>query len=335
MSIVYLTDSLSRIRMENFFNTNMSMQNISENINNWIGGEYYIQTSLYYIIKHIDNILIIDIDTIIDFKILDDCVLIISPGWLEIPEQFKKYKTKLYSYKYFDNIVLDFDKRIITPFVYNNNHYNIPITPIPLPINSECSIDFNKYNISGLLVGKCISHVVAKNAEHNLIELINSLNSKLFTTLRDLTLLEKYPEYIISCADKCNITIFNLIHNKNIINLGILNVIDFRYLLKYVKYVLFYNGAFSPPTLIEALDSECIILSTLNVLPHDLKENKNIIIIDNLSNNEINNIIYKIEQGEIIFIKDEYPTTYTIDNKIKTITNLIEYHNIHYNAHTS
>ena len=161
MSIVYLTDSISRVRMENFFNTNMSKQNIVEN-SSWIGGEYYIQTSLYNTLKKLNNAIIIDIDKDFDSTLLDNSILIISPGWSDIPEAFKKYKQKLYTYHYFKGSSIDFDKRIINPFIYTKKNLTIPIVPIILPEYSKSSINFNNFNISGLLVGKCISHVISK-----------------------------------------------------------------------------------------------------------------------------------------------------------------------------
>lgn len=48
---VYLTDTESVKRMDQFWNNDMNTQNTTENSSQWIGGEYYIQTSLYNAIK--------------------------------------------------------------------------------------------------------------------------------------------------------------------------------------------------------------------------------------------------------------------------------------------
>ena len=59
MYYVYISDTISIKKMENFWNMNMKNQNKNENLNEWVGGEYYIQTSLYNCIKKNNNFKII------------------------------------------------------------------------------------------------------------------------------------------------------------------------------------------------------------------------------------------------------------------------------------
>jgi hypothetical protein len=62
MKFVYVSDSVSIYQMLNFWNKDMKSQNKKENIEEWIGGEYYIQTSLYNQIVKWKNCKIIKID---------------------------------------------------------------------------------------------------------------------------------------------------------------------------------------------------------------------------------------------------------------------------------
>ena len=49
--IIYITDNLSINQMVNFKNLMTININKNEQPNNWIGGEYYIQTCLYNILE--------------------------------------------------------------------------------------------------------------------------------------------------------------------------------------------------------------------------------------------------------------------------------------------
>jgi len=320
--ITYLTDSKSILKMDAFLDLNMSSQNLKEDLKNWVGGELYIQKSLYDTIRSLPNYNIIKIDESYDIDILEKSDIIICPGWKNIDSSWERYSRKMYSYYYFESQYPNFKNKTINPWRYNNKNFCIPITPIKIPQSN-----FNKeYNIKGLLIGKCISHVVSKNKQEKLLSLINNLETNLFTTLRPLNNFEILPKYILPCQDKCLDTLKKIFDNQKIYNLGILNVLDFRSLLLGIKYAIFYCGAFAPPTIIECLQSECLILATSNVIPKDLLDNQNIYLIDNLTYKEINNLIFKIESGEIKFKKEHYPSFYTEKNKINMINNLVYHH---------
>ena len=77
------------------------------------------------------------------------------------------YIDKIYSYYYFEKTMCS--HKIMTPWKYNNNNLFLPITPIILPENIIDNNYFNKYEINGLLVGKCISHICSKNLQDKLL----------------------------------------------------------------------------------------------------------------------------------------------------------------------
>jgi hypothetical protein len=114
-----------------------------------------------------------------------------------------------------------------------------------------------------------------------------------------------------------------IINNNNINNLGILNPIDFRLLLRKIKYIVFYHTAFAQPTIIEALYETCIILSTRDCIPNDLLSNKNIYLIDKLNQDQINKLISDIENNKIYYQDNEFIEDYNVNNKIMCINNLI------------
>ena len=99
---VYLTDTESVKHMDRFWNNDMKTQNTTENSHQWIGGEYYIQTSLYNVIKDKSFCKIICINITFDEELLKNAKYIIAPGWLTISNEFIKYKHKLFSYRYFE-----------------------------------------------------------------------------------------------------------------------------------------------------------------------------------------------------------------------------------------
>lgn len=323
--IIYLTDKYSINKMNNFWNSNMKSQNTKEDLNQWIGGEYYIQVSLYNQIKNNNNFKIIYTCEKYDDNILIQSKFIIVPGWREISNNFIKFKNKIYSYIYFDS---DDTKTIMkdhffTPYKYYNLNIFLPVTPIELPSNEVSTINFSEFKINGLLIGKCISHVIHKRKQNELIHLLDILKFKVFSVIRPLYNFTQTINYLQK--DIVNHKEFSnkICNHKNLYNLGILNPIDFRFLLKHCKYCFFYHTADYQPTIMEALYSNCIILASQNVIPNDLLNNKNIFLLDNLSDNEILELIDNIENDKIVFDINEIPKDYTNENKINVLTNLI------------
>ena len=326
MYYVYISDTNSINQMENFWNLDMKNQNKKETLKEWVSGEYYIQTSLYNHIKNNENFKIICIDKPYDNKILEDAKIIIVPGWTSLPPEYNKYINKIYSYSYFEN--MSKIKILLNPFKYNGLNLFLPVTSIELPTDKVCNINFNDCNINGLLIGKCISHVISKKQENKLIHLLDSLKYKLFGVMRELHNFENIPNYLINNKDKY-IQVNKIVCNhEKINNLGILNPLDFRFLLKHCKYVIFFHSAFSPPTIIEALFEKCIILATQDVIPSDLLNNTNIYLLDNKSNNEINELIENIENNIICFDMDAFPIDYLPENKLKFLDKIIINENI-------
>ena len=318
---VYLTDTESVKHMDRFWNNDMKTQNTTENLHQWIGGEYYTQTSLYNAIKDKSFCKIICINITFDEDLLKNAKYIIAPGWEKIFNEFMKYKYKLFSYRYFETVTDDFPAdHVFTPWGYNSLNLFLPMTIIELPdINLKI-----KYDSCGLLVGKCISHVYHKNQHVQLLKLLDNLPSKLLSTLRPLHLFEKVPNYLSSCEETVKEYSDKIINHTNIISLGIQNPIEFRNILLNCKYCIFYYGAHAPPTLIECLFTSCIVLSTIDVIPTDLIGNPNIIIIDNLTFAEINDIIIQIESGKRVFDSDNIPKNYTVQNKLDILQSYLD-----------
>lgn len=239
----------------------------------------------------------------------------------KIPTDLIQYKHKLFSYRYFETVSNDFSAdRVFTPWVYNSLNIFLPLTIIEQP-NINLKIKYDSY---GLLVGKCISHVCHKNQHVQLLNLLDNLPSKLLSTLRPLHLFEKVPNYLSSYEEIVKEYSDKIINHTNIISLGIQNPIEFRNILLNCKYCIFYHGAYAPPTLLEALFSSCIVLSTINVIPTDLIGNPNIIIIDNLTFTEINDIIIEIESGKRVFDSSNIPKNYSITNKLDILQSYLD-----------
>jgi hypothetical protein len=90
----------------------------------------------------------------------------------------------------------------MTPWKYNDNNLFLPITPIILPENIIDNNNFNKYEINGLLVGKCISHICSKNLQDKLLLLLDSLEYKLFSVIRPLHNFSEIPSYLNNSKEK-------------------------------------------------------------------------------------------------------------------------------------
>ena len=323
---VYLTDSKSIKSMENFWNKNMKSQNKKEDMKEWIGSEYYLQTSLYYILKqHFLECNIVCIDKIKDedlINLLEKAKVIISPGWLSAPRNiYLPFKNKLYSYIYNRRKSKWLQaKNWIWPW-YTENHSFIPLTAIPLPDLNNYKPSFSSLNYRGLLYGKCISHVTDNGYFKQNLDFLNNISITLFSTLRNLSKSDT-PRYV---KDKENyyINTQKILNLNNICNLGILNPIDFRLLLRKVKYVIFFHSAWAPSTLIECINENCIILATRDSLPKDLVKYKNVYIIDNKSIAEINKLILDIENDIIKFIPNDNSFKYSTNRKIMAINELL------------
>ena len=332
MKIIYISDSNSIKQMLNFWKKDMKSQNKSENVKEWIGGEYYIQTSLFNELIKMENCKIIKIDKVSSKELLSDFIdakIIIIPGWHnELPsthkfyDLFLKFNKKIFSYIFFEYTNKEYldDNKFITPWKYTNVNSFIPITPIKQPSINNYYPFFENYTENGLIHGKCISHILHKNKIDNFNTFINGLKHKVFTVLRSLE-FNDIPSYI----NKDSYMKYNeqIINNDNINNLGILNPIDFRLLLRKIKYIVFFHTAFAQPTIIEALYEKCIILSTQDCIPQDLLSNKNIYLIDNLNQNQINELISDIQNNRITYSDNEFPSDYTVENKITCINNLL------------
>lgn len=335
MRILYISDSENIHQMTNFWNKNMKSQNKKENIKEWIGGEYYIQTSLYNQLVKMKNCKIIDFDKVRLDELLiyfTNAEFIIIPGWhnqLPITHKyhhlFTQFHKKIFSYIFFEysnKKYLD-DKKFITPWKYNNINNFIPITPIELPPINNYNPFFKDNKENGIIYSKCIGHFIHKQKIEKLYQLIQGLEYRVLSVLRNLE-SDNIPSYINK--DIYSKYIKLIINNSNINNLGILNPLDFRLLLKKIKYIIFYHTAFAQPTIIEALYEKCIILSTQDCIPNDLLSNKNIYLIDNLNQNQINKLISEIESDKIYFLDNKFPSDYTVNNKITCINNLTNLH---------
>jgi hypothetical protein len=192
-----------------------------------------------------------------------------------------------------------------------------------IPLKNNKTINFNN-NVKGLLLGKCISHNV--DQIDNILIILNILkenNIKLYSTLRNLKKMDIFPTYLDGCKDKC-ISAGDIVCNHESIELlGIITPINFRYLLQHCKYLLCLGHPRCPPTIIEALFSNCIVIAPSNQISKDLHENKNIYFTDNMSNNDIVCLIQKIENNDIMFDTNYYPINYTEESMTNQILKLI------------
>jgi len=316
--IIYISDTNSVNRMDNFWETNMLSQNIKETNENWIGGEYYIQTSLYNLIKNNSNFKIIT-NQQCSMSDLEEAQAIIFPGTNNYNDPpFDRFSDKVYSYFYLPRC----NKNILNPYRYNDNIKLLPITPIKLDDRLIDTNRYSNYNCNGLLFGKCISHVQNRGKLNDLSMLLSGLKRNIFGTMRSLQDFHEIPNYLNGCKNEIIETTSKMFENKHFLNLGILNPINFRNLLMHCKYVIFYHSAFAPPSIIEALYCKCILLITSDMISEDLKSNKNVVIIDNLSVDEINKIIDDIENNILIYDENAYPEEYTEDNKMKILLSL-------------
>jgi hypothetical protein len=326
--IIYITDNSSIEQMLNFKNLMTPNINNNEQSKQCIGGEYYIQTCLFSILeKYFKNnyttlILTENIEYITN--ILNNCKIIILPGWMnDINETsiLYNYCDKILSYTYCNKKY----KNIKNLCSHKFNNDCTPLYYYMLPINlTDENIILNN-NIKGLLMGKCVSHnIKIINEIKNILDVLDNNNIKLFSTMRNLKNMDIFPKYL-NDNKEAYINASELIYNHNsIYPLNILTPTKFRKLLIHCKYILCFDNPRYPPTIIEALFSNCIVISRSNQISLDLQQNKNIYLTDNMTNDEILLLIQKIENDEILFDKNEYPTNYTEENVTSILNNLIK-----------
>jgi hypothetical protein len=327
INIVYINDDNSIKKCLNFENLMNETINKEEINNNWIGGEFYIQTCLYFLLekKFKDNYIVLTLKE--SFKyinyILDNCKIIILPGWVnDIDENniFYKYKHKLFSYTYFQFNFKNMTN--LTSHKFNNHEFPLYYYMIPINIYN-CDIDFNK-NIKGLLMGKCISHNIKKfDMVINLLDNLKKENIILYSTLRNLKKMDIFPKYLENNKGEYILKSDIICNHLSLELLGILNPSKFRKLLKHCKYILCLGNPRSPPTIIEGLFSNCIIIAPSEQISQDLHGNKNIFLSDNMSNDDIISLIKKIENDEITFDVNDYPINYTEESMEKILLSLI------------
>ncbi len=291
-------------------------------------GEFYIQTCLILLLekKFKNNYICLYLSEKKEFinKTLNNCKIIILPGssiYVDKTSVLYNYKNKLYTYTYFEQHYVN-DKYLIS-HKFNSSVFSLYYYMIPLKNYDIENIIFNS-NIKGLLMSKCISHNI--NIIDNILNLLNVLNKnniKLYSTMRDLSKMDEFPEYLNNIKEKCINSCNSICNNNSIELLGILTPIKFRKLLKHCKYILCFDNPKSPPTIIEALFSDCIVISTSKQISQDLQTNKNIYLTDNMTNNDILSLIKKIENNEIVFDKNHYPLEYTEESMENMLRSLI------------
>jgi hypothetical protein len=110
INIVYINDDCAIKKCLNFQNLMSETINKEEINNNWIGGEFYIQTCLYLLLekKFTDTYIVLTLKESQEYIkfILDNCKIIILPGWVNdiddnnyfLPE-FNKYLINYYNNK--------------------------------------------------------------------------------------------------------------------------------------------------------------------------------------------------------------------------------------------
>lgn len=331
IEIVYISDVKSTKNCLNYENLMTENINKVELPSNWIGGEYYIQTCLILILekkfKDISCILSLTENNEYIENILENCKIIILPGWIndiDTKSILYNYKNKLYSYTYFQNYYVNMKN--LTSHKFNIDTTSLYYYMLPFKNNDE-EIIFN-HNIKGLFMGKCISHNL-KIIDNiiNLLNLLNNNNIKLYSTIRNLRKMHEFPKYLEFDKDKYLNASDSICNCNSIEILGILNPKKFRKLLQHCKYILCFDNPRSPPTIIEALFSDCIVISTSKQISSDLHDNKNVYLTDNMSNESIISLIKKIENNEIIFDKNEYPLNYTEEKMENEIKSLIQNNN--------
>ena len=326
--LVYITDSASAAAMERFWDMDMRSQNDREVMREWIGGEFYIQTSLYLAIKDRTDCVVVALDKVVgpdddarleDLLVRSECIIV--PGWDNEVPRFRSFRDKVVSHAYFvSNSQWLPRKQVATPWRHGECGF-IPITPIPLPDAAGYVPFFDGHQESGLLVGKCLSHVSHKGLSGKVLSFVRNLPAKVFAHMRTLRASE-VPDYILNKEAYVRET-NELVSCDKINNLGILSPRDFRLLLRKVKYVLFLHTAWAPPTLIEALSERCIVISDRSGLPPDLQSDPNVYVLDDMTEADAYGLIRNIEGGHTVFEDEGYAPAHTADGKIRCIQKIV------------
>jgi hypothetical protein len=212
----------------------------------------------------------------------------------------------------------------LCPFYYHNSN---SIGLYALPVNTENSTLNLDPNIRGTILTKCISHNI--NNMDFVLKLLNECslkNIKFQTTIRDLGKMDTFPSYLQEkqkYIDFCNL----FINSPCIKNFGIINPSDYRKLLKHSTYFLMLGNPFCPSSIIEAMDSKCIVISEKHQISEDLHNDPNVVIYDKRDPNVIDFIvdtILKIERGEKVYLENCFPERYTMKGMEKKVKELIE-----------
>ena len=319
--VCYISDSVALNDMQNILNA----LKLNVNINFSLFGEKYIQLCLYNMLISSDikcKIINIDINTKDEIKnIFNQSKIIILPGWINVHNSlmyFNDYYDKIYTYIYL-NMKTHFKK--INPFTYSIDNKTLPL--YPLFINN---LTVKKYSndIRGFILGKCISHN-CKNIDRvnkilNILE-INKIN--IYSYIIDVNLCEILPEYLYKydlveeCKNACEI----FLNHKNIVNLNNLNKNNFESLQLHCDYILCLGHPFLPPTIIECLYKNCIIICPKHQCKcAELENNTNIYNYEN--ENDVLNIITNIHNGKIKFNIEDYPKKCSVNNFYNSLLNI-------------
>ena len=290
----------------------------------WISGESYIQACLNTVItnKFPDNHYILTLEDHTEeqiHNIMSSCKIAILPGYtknLHKDHVLYRYSKKIYSYTYqktnFSNSLVAYDE-------LNSDGY--PIYCFPLTMDKpSCSFD---KNIRGMILGKCLSHTI--NRADFTLSLLDLLKNQIYCSYRDLSKLDKFPDYLDQSRKDSYISYCSrIIDHKNVNHLGIIQPNNFRELLRHCKYMIGFGNPRKTPTMMEALcECNCIILAPSSQTSKDLVSNKNYYNIDGMSPTEIADLIDKIEMGDIVFDPTAIPQNYTIENMAMRISDLI------------
>jgi len=113
---------------------------------------------------------------------------------------------------------------------------------------------------------------------------------------------------------------------KGIHNLGLLSREDFVTLLKHIKYIIGGGHPVHGTSLVEIFQEEIFLLAPSSQIPYSIRKHPNYISIDNMKNNDVENFIKSVMNGEKIPIKKELEE-YSVDsymNRLCSIYNIMQ-----------
>lgn len=337
MKILYITDLNSMKIIKNLMDLEFGEK---DSFNNWLNGELYFNAIIYNNLVELEKMkkmeityFYCDYDNIFEKNIMIyDAIFV--PGWHDIPDNMKilkEYNEKIFNTLYFPRESIFKNRNILNPYKYNlgSEYTRIGISPIKINENLlNMSIIkktiFENENIKGLIWSKCISHFVYHNEINDVLDLLYKSKNKFYCTLHDIE--QNIPPYMENIPDKHRyIKYYNdVIKTNKVLNLGTLDIINFRFLLKNIKFIIGFGDPRAGPTISECLNNEVIVISPKKQIPEELHENKNIILMDNYEKEEILLMIDKIINGQIIFDKNDIPHHLTNDGIQQNILNIIK-----------